>query len=194
VPRAHAPAAGDPLGIAKLGVWTFLATEVLLFGALFAAYAVFRLEYPLLFRRDHLLLDRVLGTANTAILITSSFTVALAVAAARRGAARSLRLLLGATIVLAGAFLAVKYVEWGAEFAHGIVPSTDIFFSLYFVMTGLHGLHVLGGACVLGWVLFLAVRGRISPERRAPVEMAALYWHFVDLVWIYLFPLLYLIG
>lgn len=185
---AVSPAAG------KLGVWTFLATEVLLFGGLFTAYVVFRLEYPKMFHEGHLHLDRILGAANTVILITSSLTVALALAAVRRGEERLLRLFLFLTLLLAAAFLAVKYFEWSAKFAQGIYPGTDIFFGLYFMMTGLHGLHVLGGMVVLGTIFFLARGGRFGPCNHAPVEIGALYWHFVDLVWIYLFPLFYLIG
>jgi cytochrome c oxidase subunit 3 len=179
---------------AKLGVWTFLATEVLLFGALFTAYAVYRAKYPALFHAEHLKLDRVLGTVNTVVLITSSLTVVLGVAAIRKGKTRLLQAYYGATILLGGAFLCVKYVEWTAEFRHGTFPGTNIFFSLYFVMTGLHGIHVFLGMCVLAYVLVLARRGRLSESYTTPVEMSGLYWHFVDLVWIYLLPLLYLIG
>ncbi|HWS16253.1 MAG TPA: cytochrome c oxidase subunit 3, partial [Candidatus Methylomirabilis sp.] len=115
---------------AKLGVWTFLATEVLLFGALFTAYAVFRMKYPELFRAEHAKLDRVLGAANTVVLITSSFTVVLGVDAIRRGKPRRLEACFGATILLAGVFLCVKYVEYAAKFHHGLYPGTNLFFSL----------------------------------------------------------------
>jgi len=179
---------------AKLGVWTFLATEVLLFGALFTAFTVFRMKYPELFRAEHAKLDRVLGAANTVVLITSSFTVVLGVDAIRRGRARLLEAYFGATILLAGVFLCVKYVEYGAKFHHGLYPGTNLFFSLYFMLTGLHGIHVLAGMALLSWVVVLSRRGRLSAEYRTPAEMSGLYWHFVDLVWIYLFPLLYLVG
>ena len=179
---------------AKLGIWTFLATEVLLFGGLFTAYIVFRLKFPEMFHKDFAHLNRVLGAANTVVLITSSLTVALAIAAIRKGKQRALKLFLFLTILLAGMFLVIKYFEWTEKFAHGLSPGTDIFFSLYFVMTGLHGLHVLGGMLVLGWMLVLAGRGRFSESYHTPVEISGLYWHFVDLVWIYLFPLFYLIG
>jgi cytochrome c oxidase subunit 3 len=179
---------------AKLGIWTFLATEVLLFGGLFTAYIVFRLKFPQMFREDHVHLDRVLGAVNTIVLICSSLTVALGIAAVRKGKQGALKLFLLLTILLAAAFLGIKYVEWTAKFAHGIFPGTDVFFSLYFMMTGLHGLHVLGGMLVLGGVLVLAGRGRFSEHYHTPVEISGLYWHFVDLVWIYLFPLFYLIG
>jgi cytochrome c oxidase subunit 3 len=179
---------------AKLGIWTFLATEVLLFGGLFTAFIVFRLKYPQLFRADFVHLNRVLGAVNTVVLICSSLTVALGIAAIRKGKQGLLRLFLGLTIVLAAAFLVVKYFEWTEKFAHGLFPSTDVFFSLYFMMTGLHGLHVLGGMLVLGTMLLLAGRGKFSEHYYTPVEISGLYWHFVDLVWIYLFPLFYLIG
>lgn len=179
---------------AKLGIWTFLATEVLLFGALFTAYIVFRLKFPGMFHADYVHLNRLLGAANTVVLISSSLTVALAVASIRKGKQKRMMLFLSLTILLAGVFLAIKYFEWTEKFAHGLFPGTDIFFSLYFMMTGLHGLHVLGGMLVLGAMLILAGRGRFSESYHTPVEISGLYWHFVDLVWIYLFPMLYLIG
>jgi cytochrome c oxidase subunit 3 len=179
---------------AKLGVWTFLATEVLLFGALFTAYTIFRMKYPELFRVEHAKLDRVLGAVNTVVLITSSFTVVLGIDAIRRGKARLLEAYFGATILLAAVFLCVKYVEYAAKFHHGLYPRTNLFFSLYFMMTGLHGAHVLLGMTVLTYVIVLSRRGRLSANYYTPAEMSGLYWHFVDLVWIYLFPLLYLVG
>ncbi len=179
---------------AKLGVWTFLATEVLLFGALFTAYTVYRMQYPEMFRVEHAKLDRILGAVNTVVLITSSFTVVLGVDAIKRGKARLLEACFGATILLAAVFLCVKYVEYAAKFHHGIYPRTNIFFSIYFMLTGLHGVHVLLGMCLLSYVIVLSRRGRLSADYFTPAEMSGLYWHFVDLVWIYLFPLLYLIG
>lgn len=179
---------------AKLGVWTFLATEVLLFGALFTAYAVFRMKYPEMFRVEHAKLDRVLGAVNTVVLITSSLMVVLGVDAIKRGKARLLEAFFGATIVLAAVFLCIKYVEYTTKFHHGIYPRTNLFFSVYFMLTGLHGIHVLLGMALLTYVIVLSRRGRFSERYHTPVEMSGLYWHFVDLVWIYLFPLLYLIG
>jgi cytochrome c oxidase subunit 3 len=179
---------------AKLGVWTFLATEVLLFGGLFTAFIVFRLKYPQLFREDFVHLNRILGAVNTVVLICSSLTVALGIAAIRKGKQRLLKIFLSLTILLAAAFLVVKYFEWTEKFAHGLFPGTDVFFSLYFMMTGVHGLHVLAGIVVLGAMLVLAGRGSFSEHYYTPVEVSGLYWHFVDLVWIYLFPLFYLMG
>ena len=179
---------------AKLGVWTFLATEVLLFGALFTAYTVFRMKYPEMFRVEHAKLDRVLGAVNTAVLITSSLMVVLGVDAIKRGKTRLFEACFGATILLAAVFLCVKYVEYTAKFHHGIYPRTNIFFSIYFMLTGLHGVHVLLGMGLLSYVIVLSRRGRLSADYFTPAEMSGLYWHFVDLVWIYLFPLLYLVG
>ena len=182
------------LETAKLGIWAFLATEVLLFGGLFTAYTVFRIRYPELFHGEHLKLNRPLGALNTVILITSSLTMALAVDAGRQGKRGRLQLFLLCTILLAGGFLGVKYLEWSAEFGHGNFPASNLFFSLYFTLTGLHGLHVLAGMAVLSWLLVAARGGRFSRSYHTPVEIGGLYWHFVDLVWIYLFPLLYLVG
>jgi cytochrome c oxidase subunit 3 len=179
---------------ATLGIWTFLATEVLLFGGLFTAYVIFRIKYPQLFYEGHLKLDRVLGAINTLVLIGSSLTVALGIGAIRVGKVRLLRVYLALTILLAGVFLGIKYVEYTAKFSHGLNPGTDIFFSLYFMLTGLHGIHVLAGMAVLSGVLYLAGKGKYSESYHTPVEISGLYWHFVDLVWIYLFPLLYLVG
>jgi cytochrome c oxidase subunit III len=179
---------------ATLGLWTFLATEVLLFGGLFTTYVIYRIRYPQMFHDDHLKLDRVLGSVNTLILISSSLTVALGIAAIRRGKVRQLQGYFLATILLAAGFLGVKGVEYSTKFSHGIRPGTDIFFSLYFMLTGLHAIHVIGGMTVLSVVAVLAGRGKFSERYYTPVELSGLYWHFVDLIWIYLFPLLYLIG
>ena len=179
---------------ATLGIWTFLATEVLLFGGLFTAYVIFRIQYPRMFYEDHLKLDRVLGAVNTIVLIGSSLTVALGISAIRKGKVGLLRMYLSFTILLAATFMGIKYVEYMEKFSHGLSPGTDIFFSLYFMLTGLHGIHVLAGMVVLGAVLYLAGKGKYSESYHTPVEISGLYWHFVDLVWIYLFPLLYLVG
>lgn len=184
----------DAFESARLGIWCFLATEVLLFGGLFTAYILFRLQYPVLFHAEHLKLNRNLGLVNTVILITSSLTMALGIAAIRRGRQFLSRVCIALTILMALGFLGVKYVEWSEDFTHGLFPGTNMFFSLYFMMTGLHGLHVAAGICALCAVLVMACRGKYSPQYATPVEISGLYWHFVDLVWIYLFPLFYLVG
>jgi len=178
----------------KMGVWIFLFSEILLFGGLFATYAVFRSLFPQDFVRDNRELNVLLGSVNTVVLLCSSLTVALAVASIQRGKTRPLKWHLALTILLGLVFLVNKFIEYSGKFSHGIFPSTSHFFSIYFVMTGLHGLHVLGGVAALSLVLFLAVRGRFSSTNYVLVEGTALYWHLVDVIWIYLFPLLYLVA
>ena len=184
---------GAPLA-ARLGIWAFLATELLLFGGLFTAYAEFRLARPELFHLEHLKLNRLMGALNTVLLLTSSLTMAIGIAAIRQGRQRVLKVCLSLTLALAGGFLLIKYLEWSEDFSHGLFPATNLFFGLYFMMTGLHGVHVLVGMAVMVWLLVRARQGAFSPEYSTPVEITGLYWHFVDLVWIYLFPLLYLVG
>jgi cytochrome c oxidase subunit 3 len=192
---------------ATLGMWVFLATEVLFFGGLFAAYSVYRGWYPDAFSAASHTLDVTLGTVNTAVLITSSLTMALAVHAAQTGERRLLMLFLIATMVLGSVFLGIKGVEYAHKFTEHHVPGlsfhfeeealaahAQVFFSLYFVMTGLHALHMIIGLGIMLWMLVWAWNGTISREYNSPIEISGLYWHFVDIVWIFLFPLLYLIG
>lgn len=198
---------------ASLGMWAFLATEVLFFGGLFLLYAVYRGQQPAMFAAASRHLDITLGTVNTAVLLTSSLTVALAVHAAQQGRAKRVAALLGVTIALAGAFLVIKGFEYAHKVHDGLVPGAlfdppaeapfgpeaELFFTLYFVMTGLHAVHVIVGMALLGVATAVVWRrdrrgDRVAPRRANLVEMAGLYWHFVDLVWIYLFPLLYLID
>jgi cytochrome c oxidase subunit 3 len=178
----------------KLGIWTFLATEVLLFGALFTTYTVFRVKYPDLFYVQHFRLNRIMGFINTIILICSSLSVAIGIAAIRRGKQKVLKNALIVTLILAGAFLVVKGFEYREHFLRGELPGTNIFFSLYFIMTAVHALHVIAGMAALSYCLIRTVRGDFSAQYAVPVEVSGIYWHFVDLVWIYLFPLLYLMG
>lgn len=193
-PAHHGESAEQGLQTAKLGIWTFLATEVLLFGGLFTAYTVFRINDPALFHREYLHLNRLFGTVNTVVLICSSLTVALGIAAIRRGKEGMLEVCLALTLLLAAAFLGIKYAEYTEHFAHGQYPKTNNFFSLYYMMTGLHAIHVLAGMAALATMLVKTAKGSFSAEYHTPVEITGLYWHFVDLVWIYLFPMLYLIG
>lgn len=192
VPSKHKAHIGAPVS-ARLGIWAFLATELLLFGGLFTVYAVFRLSYPDLFHQQHLKLNRFMGALNTVLLLTSSLSMAIGIAAIRQGRQRILKIALAVTLALAAGFLCIKYFEWSEDFSHGLYPASNLFFGLYFTMTGLHGLHVLFGMLVMVWLL-RAQRGEFSADYNTPVEITGLYWHFVDLVWIYLFPLLYLIG
>lgn len=178
----------------KLAMWLFLGTEILLFGGLFAAYSIFRAKFPEIYLESHKLLDLKLGTINTLVLIFSSFTMALGVSSAQKGENKKLQILLAITIICGLIFGINKYFEYSHKFHDGIFPSTNIFFGVYFLMTGLHMLHVLVGLCILGTILVLAHKGKFTKEYNTPVEVSGLYWHLVDLIWIYLFPLLYLIG
>ncbi len=251
----HFPDAPTQFEAGKLGMWIFLATEILLFGGLFCAYAVYRANHPEIFMYAHQFLDKVLGGVNTAVLIISSLTMAWAVRAAQLGHQRALVRLLSATIALGFVFLGIKYVEYEHKWKEGLLPGTrytptagesvsatapaapdpapaavpageassiahaargpaglagepadsqspaapavprnvQIFFGIYFTMTGLHGLHVIAGMITLMWILRRAVQGEFGPRYFTPVDLAGLYWHLVDLIWIYLFPLLYLI-
>jgi cytochrome c oxidase subunit 3 len=181
-------------GSAKLGIWAFLATEVLLFGGLFTAYTVFRLKYPELFHEQHQHLNKIFGAVNTVVLICSSLSVAIGIAAIRRGRQELLKRCLMITIALGLTFMGIKFFEYLEHIQRGEYPSTNLFFSLYYTMTGLHGLHVLAGISVLTVMFVLAGRGKFTEGYNTPIEIVGIYWHFVDLVWIYLFPLLYLIG
>jgi cytochrome c oxidase subunit 3 len=194
MPEARNSTSEQSLETAKLGIWAFLATEVLLFGGLFTAYTVFRTSVPQMFHSEYLKLNRLFGAVNTVVLICSSLTVALGIAAIRQGKQRMLKVCLLLTILLAATFLGIKYAEYSEHLAHGELPSTNNFFSLYYMMTGLHAIHVCAGMAALTVMLVMARRGRFSAEYHTPVEITGLYWHFVDLVWIYLFPMLYLIG
>ena len=182
-------ATGIPSG--KLGMWVFLASEVMFFTGLIGAYVVLWIGHPNWPGAEgHL--SAVIGTINTLVLICSSTTIVMSLAASERGAARPMRWWLVATILLGSTFLVIKGFEYAAKFSHHIVPSTNIFWSCYFTLTGFHALHVLGGIIfnlvVLGWTF----KPTIWQSLRHRLEYAGLYWHFVDIVWIFLFPLLYL--
>ena len=189
-----------------LGMWVFLVTEILFFGGLFLAYTVYRSQYPRAFAEASRHLDITLGTLNTAVLIISSLTMALAVYNAALGRRKAIMGFLGATMALGATFLGVKAVEYTHKFHDHLVPGpgfrfpgpdarqAEIFFSLYFAMTGLHAAHMIIGLGLLTVLVLQARKGRYGPEYYTPVEISGLYWHFVDIVWIFLFPLLYLIG
>ena len=189
-----------------LGMWVFLVTEVLFFGGLFATYLVYRSYYPGAFIAASHELDILLGGINTAVLITSSLTMALAVYASQTGNRRQLIFFLIVTMVLGAVFLGIKGVEYQHKFHEHHVPGpsfqfekeyiqhAQIFFSLYFLMTGLHAVHMIIGLGIMAWMLWWSWNGTITKEYASPIEISGLYWHFVDIVWIFLFPLLYLIG
>lgn len=191
---------------AKLGMWLFLATEVLLFGGLFVAYAVYHYLHPELFKAAHRYLDVSLGALNTLVLLFSSLTVVLAIHAAQQNKQKWVIVNLLITLVCAATFLVVKYIEYshkfeagllpGYYFTNGTMPAPDeahIFFGIYFLMTGLHGIHVVLGMAVLSWLLYRTIKGEFGSQFYTPLEIGGLYWHLVDVIWIFLFPLLYLI-
>ncbi len=202
----HFAAPAQQVDAAKIGMWVFLVTEVLLFGGLFVGYGIMHAKHPEAFASAHRHLDRVLGALNTVVLLVSSFTMVMAVAAAQAGKRRQLIRYLIATLSLAGVFLVIKYFEYSHKIHEGLlpgqlysyrgeaVPGEFMFFSFYFMMTGLHGLHVAAGMVAISWVLRRAVRGDFSERYYTPVDLVGLYWHLVDMIWIYLFPLMYLIS
>ena len=183
----------------RLGMWLFLATEVVLFGGLFIAYAVLRNRYPADFHRAGAAMEVALGLTNTVVLLTSSLTVALATDALRRGLRLRAQAFLAASLGLGLVFLGIKGFEWAAKFHHGLYPKAahlatlpqgeQVFFGLYFTMTGLHAVHVLAGLALLAAMLAMARRGTL---RAIVLENAGLYWHLVDIIWIFLLPLFYL--
>jgi heme/copper-type cytochrome/quinol oxidase subunit 3 len=190
------PVTGIPNG--KLGIWLFLASEVMLFGALFSSYVLIRTQAPHWPPEGGLsseILNVPLGTFNTAVLITSSITMVLAWASCKMGSLPRFKMWMGATVFLALVFLVVKYFEYSDKFHHDHYPSHDNFFAVYFVLTGLHGLHIVGGIIVNTFLLTAGSKmWQTDPEHFTNrVENAGLYWHFVDLVWIFLFPSLYLL-
>jgi cytochrome c oxidase subunit 3 len=191
---------------AALGMWLFLVTEVLFFGGMFFAYTLYRMWYPDAWVEASHHLNKILGGANTVVLIGSSLTMAMAVRAAQLGNRRHQVIFLVLTLLLGLTFLGVKVVEYSDKFEHHLVPGPNfqfegpmagpaqIYFSLYFAMTGMHAVHMIVGAGLLIWLIIKASKGAFTPQWNTPVEMIGLYWHFVDIVWIFLFPLLYLVG
>ena len=189
-----------------LGMWLFLVTEVMVFGGLLTAYLIYRIWYPEAWSEGSLELSIRLGGFNTIVLIGSSLTMAMAVRAAQTGWRRGTIWYLVGTMILGLTFLVVKYFEYKEKFEHSHVPGpnfhfegpyghqVEIFFALYFGLTGLHALHMVIGFGLLSVILWMAYRNRFSKEWYTPVELSGLYWHFVDIVWIFLFPLLYLVD
>ncbi len=190
----------------KMGMWVFLVTEILFFGGLFVAYIVYRSWYPELYLLASEELDTFWGAVNTAVLIGSSLTVAMAIRSAQLNQIKGLIINLWITIGLACTFMVIKYFEYSEKFAKGILPGSaysyegvehekaNIFFSIYYMMTGLHGIHVLIGIGLMVWLVFKAKKKVFHSGYYTPVEITGLYWHLVDVIWIFLFPLLYLID
>jgi cytochrome c oxidase subunit III len=203
-PHVHHMDSNTAYHAAKFGMWLFLATEITLFAAMFVAFSLYRFVYFNEFHHASTELNWKMGALNTIILIASSLTAALAVDSAQKGSNSGVIKNLGFSILCGVGFLVIKTIEYSSKASHGLFPFTEgyqaqfaqnkMFFGLYYCMTGLHALHVIIGMAVLGWVVSLAMKGRFSERYYTPVELGALYWHLVDLIWIYLFPLLYLVG
>lgn len=190
VDRTHAPRDFAALPLGRAGIWWFLASEIMVFGALLGSYVLARLAHGG-WREEMTHLNARIAALNTLILVTSSLTIVKAHAAAERDDRAGARRFLWITVGLGLVFLCNKAYEYSTELSHGFTPATDLFWSFYYTMTGLHGLHVLGGI-VVNACLALAAGGAAWSAVRHRVEYAGLYWHFVDVVWIFLFPLLYL--
>lgn len=194
----------------QLGMWIFLVTEIMFFGGMFACYTVYRNWYPEVFAIASSSLNAVLGAINTGVLLLSSFTMVMAVRAGQLGQQKAIIIFLILTLLFGGVFLGVKAVEWKEKFDEHHIPGqaefhveglkaseqghAQLFFSLYFAMTGLHALHMVIGAGILLVLIMAARKGTYSAAYYTPVDVAGLYWHFVDVIWIFLFPLLYLID
>jgi cytochrome c oxidase subunit III len=205
--RHHFDDPAQQLESSTLGMWLFLATEIMFFGGMFCAYTVYRNAYPAAFASTSQYMNVTIGAINTAVLICSSLTMALAVRSAQLGRKNALIVLLVLTLVLGCVFLGLKGMEYHEKWEDHHIPGpgfhyadaryaqqAQILFYLYFAMTGLHAVHMIVGAGLIGTLLFMAARNRFSSDWYTPVDMVGLYWHFVDIVWIFLFPLLYLIG
>ena len=205
--RHHFDDSAQQLESSTLGMWVFLLTEMMFFGGMFGGYTVYRNMYPDAFASTSRYMNLTIGAINTAVLITSSLTMVLAVRSAQLGRKRALIAFLVLTLLLGCVFLSLKYVEYHEKWVDHHVPGpsfhcadaryahqAQILFFLYFAMTGMHALHMIVGAGLLTTLIVMAARNRFTAEWYTPVDMIGLYWHFVDIVWIFLFPLLYLIG
>ena len=191
----------------KLGVWLFLCTEILMFGGLFVGYLIFRNLYLDTFQSGSQFLDWKLGSLNTVVLLFSSFTMAISIYFAQKNKMKKCAWALGVTFLCGAFFMVIKYIEYSHKIHLGILPGSffayqeegfvkglPLYFSFYYLMTGLHGSHVLVGMGLIGWVFYRAIKGTVGPSHYIPIEFVGLFWHLVDLIWIYLFPLLYLVD
>ena len=205
--REQFDTASQQKNASTLGMWIFLITEIMFFGGMFLAYTAYRSWYPNVFGAASRTLNATIGAINTAVLLCSSFTMVLAVRAGQLGKRKAIMIFLSLTMLLGLAFLGIKGYEWWEKFQEHHVPGpsfhmegtplqgqAQLFFSLYFAMTGLHALHMVIGVGVMSVLLLQAYRGKYSAEYYTPIDVGGLYWHFVDIIWIYLFPLLYLID
>ncbi len=187
----------------KIGMWLFLFTEMLLFAGLFIVYSVYRYKNPVAFHLAAEELDVTIGAINTVILLISSMTIAMSITAIQKNMKKLALILMGITMLAGLVFLVNKYFEWGGKIGHGIFPGSELlqergqgdvlFFGLYYFMTGLHALHIVIGMVFIGWIMVFVYKDKQSHDNFALLENSGLYWHLVDLIWIYLFPLFYLI-
>lgn len=203
----HFQSAAQEHDAGKHGVWVFLVTEILMFSGLFVAYAIFKSIYPQVYHEGHHFLDWRMGALNTVVLLFSSLTMALSIHYIQKNDRKKAMINLLITIGCGAIFLIVKYFEYKVKFEHGTLPgfyfhlheipenkNLALFFGLYFLMTGLHGFHVLTGMALIFWIWLRMKRGDFGPNKYTAVEGVGLFWHLVDLIWIYLFPLLYLVS
>lgn len=207
-PAHHFRDAEHELDSSKFGIWLFLCTEIVMFGGLFVGYAIFNSMYPEIFETGSLFLDWRLGSINTIVLLISSFTIVLAIWAAQNNNKKLVLTGLYITQACAAIFMCIKYYEYSHKIHDGLLPgkffsyagpevagieNIPMYFSFYFCMTGLHGSHVLVGMGLIGWLIWRAHKGHFNSKYYTPIECVGLFWHLVDLIWIYLFPLLYLV-
>lgn len=204
----HYKDAAHEMETSKFGLWLFLCTEILMFGGLFVGYAIFHSKMPEIFVTGSKFLDWRLGALNTVILLLSSFTVVLSIYYAQTNQKKKVLINLYITLLCAAGFMIVKYIEYTHKIHLGLLPGgmfsytgegaevagLPLYFSFYFMMTGLHGTHVLAGMGLITWLIVRAHKGHFGPKYYTPIECVGLFWHLVDLIWIYLFPLLYLVG
>lgn len=204
----HFESAEHEYETSKFGIWLFLVTEILMFGGLFVGYIIYHGIYPEIFTTGAKFLDWKLGGLNTIVLLGSSYTMAMAIRSAQVNDQKGIKRNLWITLICAGIFMVVKYFEYTHKIHEGLIPghmfhyqgpesavaNLGLYFSFYFCMTGLHGSHVLAGMILIGWLIKRANRGDFNSKYYTPLECVGLFWHLVDLIWIYLFPLLYLVG
>ncbi|MGE3974140.1 MAG: cytochrome c oxidase subunit 3 family protein [Bdellovibrionales bacterium] len=202
----HFESAEHEYSSSKQGIWLFLVTEILMFGGLFVAYSIYHGMYPEVFKAGSKFVDWRLGATNTVVLITSSLTMALGIYYIQKNNMRLAAINLFLTIICGALFMIIKYIEYSHKIHEGMLPSKyfsytgdmvtngQLYFGFYYVMTGLHGIHVLVGMGLIAWCLIRTLRGDFNPRYYTAVEGVGLFWHLVDLIWIYLFPLFYLVG
>lgn len=203
----HFKDAEHEVNSSKLGIWLFLCTEILMFGGLFVGFAIFHAKYPEIFTAGAKFLDWRMGALNTVVLLLSSFTIVASIFYAQKGDKKKVLINLYLTLIFACVFMVVKYFEYMHKIHLGVLPGAmfsytgpgsevanlPLYFSFYFCMTGLHGSHVLAGMGLIVWLIVRAHKGHFGPKYYTPIECVGLFWHLVDLIWIYLFPLLYLV-